>query len=137
MKQISRVNHIGIRVSEFEQSRDFYAKLGFEYIAGPAGPETVAIVEHPSGININFILNANSGEKKNQLMDVAIKHTGYTHVAIEVSSAEQVMANLAELNIPLSGGPMTHPTGLSFFIRDPDDNVIEFIEYVGLDAYKN
>lgn len=135
MKQITRINHIGLRVSNFEASRDFYAQFGFKYITGPSGPEPVAIVEHPSGININFILNANQGEKANVLMDKPIKHTGYTHVAIEIDNAQKMMANIAQLGIPLSGGPMTHPTGTSIFIRDPDDNVIEFIEYIGLDAY--
>lgn len=136
MKEISRVNHIGIRVSDFDTSVNFYGQLGFEYIAGPIGPEPVAIVEHPSGVNINFILNANQGEKENVLMDVPTKHTGYTHVALEISSADDVIAQLEELGIPLSGGPMHHPTGTSLFIRDPDDNVIEFCEYKGLDALK-
>ena len=79
MKEITRVNHIGLRVSDFATSRDFYQQLGFEYITGPAGPEPVAIVEHPSGININFILNANQEDKTNVLMDVETQHTGYTH----------------------------------------------------------
>ncbi len=30
---------------------------------------------------------------------------------------------------------VTHPTGLSLFIRNPDRNVIEFIEYTGLNAF--
>ncbi len=136
MNQITRINHLGIRVSDFETSKNFYLKLGFNYITGPAGPEPVAIVEHPSGININFILNANQGDKQNLLMDVETKHTGYTHVALEVTSADELLSQLDELSIPLSGGPMHHPTGTSFFIRDPDDNVIEFIEYKGLDAVK-
>jgi lactoylglutathione lyase len=135
MKSISRINHIGLRVSNFETARDFYAQLGFKYITGPGGPEPVAIVEHPSGININFILNANQSDNINQLMDVKTKHTGYTHVALEVDSAETMLEELKALNIPLSGGPMQHPTGTSFFIRDPDGNVIEFIEYKGLGAF--
>ena len=133
MKELTRVNHIGIRVSDFATSRDFYAQLGFNYITGPSGPEPVAIVEHPCGININFILNANQGEKKNVLMESEVKHTGYTHVAMEINNAESVLKQLATLNIPLSGEPMKHPTGTSFFIRDPDDNVIEFIAYDGID----
>lgn len=133
MKELTRVNHIGIRVSDFAISRDFYAQLGFEYITGPSGPEPVAIVEHPCGININFILNANQAEKNNILMQPEVKHTGYTHVALEVSDAKAVLDQLAHLNIPLSGEPMKHVTGASFFIRDPDDNVIEFIAYDGID----
>ncbi len=136
MKELTRVNHIGIRVSDFATSRDFYALLGFKYITGPTGPEPVAIVEHPCGININFILNANQAEKNNVLMQSEVKHTGYTHVAMEVSDAGAVLKQLEQLNIPLSGEPMKHPTGTSFFIRDPDDNVIEFIEYTGISQFK-
>jgi lactoylglutathione lyase len=136
MKQITRINHIGLRVSHFETSRDFYAKLGFEYVTGPSGPEPVAIVEHPSGININFILNANQNKKENVLMDVELKHTGYTHVAIEVDDMEKTLVELEKLDISLSGNAMKHPTGVSCFIRDSDNNVIEFIEYVGLNAFQ-
>ncbi len=136
MKEISRVNHVGLRVSDLAISRSFYEKLGFEFIAGPLGPEPVAIVEHPSGVNINFILNANQPGKNNILMNAEAKHTGYTHVALEVSDADAVLKQLEQLDIPLSGGPHKHQTGISFFIRDPDDNVIELIEYLGLGAFK-
>lgn len=136
MLEISRVNHIGLRVSDLETSRKFYEKLGFEFIAGPLGPEPIAVMEHPSGININFILNANQEPKNNVLMHPSIKHTGYTHVALEVTAAEVVINNLEELGVPLSGGPFQHQTGTSFFIRDPDDNVIEFIDYAGLDGLR-
>lgn len=137
MIEITRVNHLGLRVSNLEASRNFYEKLGFEFIAGPIGPEPVAVMEHPSGININFILNANQDNKHNMLMEEPVKHTGYTHVALEVTDKEAVLTNLEALNIPLSGQPFEHPTGTSFFIRDPDDNVIEFVEYRGLDGLKS
>ncbi|MCK0069673.1 VOC family protein [Kordiimonas laminariae] len=136
MKELTRVNHIGLRVSDLEKARSFYSKLGFEFIAGPIGPEPVAIMEHPSGININFILNANQGSKNNILMEGPQKYTGYTHVALEVTDADAVLSQLSSLDIPLSGEPHRVSTGLSFFVRDPDDNVIEFIEYTGLESLK-
>lgn len=127
MKEITRINHIGIRVTSLETSRAFYEKIGFEFIIGPVGPEPVAIMEHPCGVNINFILNANSGKKENVLMDVPVKHAGYTHMALEVTDLEAVKAHLSEQDISISGGPITMPNGASFiFVRDPDDNVIEF-----------
>ena len=70
MKEITRINHLGVRVKNMDVSRDFYEKLGFEFIAGPLGPEPVAVMEHPSGVNINFILNARSDCDENVLMDV-------------------------------------------------------------------
>ena len=85
MEQIIGINHVGIRVTDLAQSRDFYAQLGFEFLGGPMGPEPVAIMEHPSGVNINFILNSNDTETLNRLMDVPEKHTGFTHMAIEVT----------------------------------------------------
>ena len=57
MKEITRINHVGLRVSDLAITRDFYEKLGFEFIVGPVGLEPVAIMEHASGVNINFILN--------------------------------------------------------------------------------
>lgn len=127
MKEITRINHVGLRVSSLELARDFYEKLGFEFIVGPIGPEPVAIMEHPSGVNINFILNASEGDKLNMLMDVPEKYTGYTHVALEVSDLEAVKSQLEELKYPITEGPITTSDGDMFiFIRDPDDNVIEF-----------
>ena len=88
MEEIVGINHIGIRVANLEVARAFYEKLGFEFIAGPLGPEPVAIMEHPSGININFILNTNSEKVENVLMDVPVKYSGYTHMALEVTDLE-------------------------------------------------
>lgn len=127
MKEITRINHVGLRVKSLEVSRAFYEKLGFEFIAGPLGPEPVAIMEHPSGININFILNASDDSPKNILMDIPEKHTGFTHIAIEVTDLEVVEQKLKEKQIPITEGPITIPGGaMLLFIRDPDKNVIEF-----------
>ena len=127
MKQISGINHIGIRVTNLEQSRSFYEQFGFEFIAGPMGPEPVAIMEHPSGVNINFILNADSGVSSNVLMDIPERHPGYTHMALDVSDLDAVKATIDSLGIKITEGPITLPDGgVMLFIRDPDWNVIEF-----------
>lgn len=127
MKEITGINHIGLRVKNLQQTRAFYEKLGFVFIVGPVGPEPVAIMEHPSGININFILNANSTIAHNILMDIPEKHPGYTHVAFTVSSIESVQRFLINENIKMTEGPITLPNGaLMLFIRDLDQNVIEF-----------
>ena len=127
MIDILRVNHVGLRVTDLAITRSFYEKLGFIFLVGPVGPEPVAIMEHPSGVNINFILNANDSKKLNLLMDVPEKHTGYTHIALEVDDLSKVKSQLDELEYSITEGPITTPDGASFlFIRDPDDNVIEF-----------
>lgn len=127
MKEIAGINHIGIRVTDLEKAKRFYEQLGFVFIAGPIGPEPVAIMEHPSGVNINFILNANSGTTKNVLMDIPEKHPGYTHVALDVTNIEAIVAALTNMGIEITEGPVTLPDGgVMLFIRDQDNNVIEF-----------
>jgi len=127
MKEITGINHIGIRVTNLESARAFYEHIGFIFIAGPLGPEPVAIMEHPSGVNINLILNANTPTDKNILMDVTEKYPGYTHVALDVDNIKSAQKTIEELNIHITEGPMTLPNGaVMFFIRDQDNNVIEF-----------
>ena len=125
MKEITRINHLGLRVKDLGVSRAFYEKLGFVFIAGPVGPEPVAIMEHPSGVNINFILNADQGCSSNVLMDVAEKKTGYAHVALEVTDAESALKAVEALGIEITE-QVEFEGAKFFFIRDPDKNVIEF-----------
>jgi lactoylglutathione lyase len=129
MKNIKGINHIGIRVSSYEASLAFYSQFGFEEVAGPSESEPVAIIEHPSGININFIVNANTEQKQNVLMEGEVKYAGITHIAIEVSDLDQLLREFEALGVVLSGGPVQHPSGRACFIRDPDLNVLEFFEF--------
>ena len=131
MKEIVRINHLGLRVRDLDTARGFYEKLGFEFLAGPLGPEPVAVMEHPSGININFILNASpDASPVNLLMDVAAKHTGYTHVALQIQSVEAAEALMDQLGVAITGRHSFKGIN-TIFIRDPDRNVIELVEHSG------
>ncbi len=125
MKEISGINHIGLRVSNLEITRSFYEQLGFLFLVGPVGPEPVAIMEHPSGVNINFILNATTNDTKNILMDVPEKNSGYTHIALEVVDIESAEKQIGALGMKITE-KIEHEGARCFFIRDPDNNVIEF-----------
>ncbi len=126
MKQITRINHVGLRVRDLDLARAFYEKLGFEFLGGPMGPEPVAIVEHPSGVNINFILNASSdASPTNVLMDEPAKHTGFTHIALEITDIEAVKRQLDSHDIAITES-VEFEGAMFFFVRDPDGNVIEF-----------
>jgi lactoylglutathione lyase len=124
---ITGIAHIGIRVHDLARSRSFYELLGFQFVAGPVGTEPVAILAHPSGITINFILNAAEAAAPNVLMDVAEKHPGYTHIALAVRDVGAVQTLLENAGITITGGPIQFPGGATpIFVRDPDRNVIEF-----------
>jgi lactoylglutathione lyase len=116
--------HIGIRVHDFDRARAFYGRLGFEHTRGPEGPEPVAVLLHPSGLELNLILNAPAASEPNILMDVPEKHPGITHFALAVADPAAMEAALTEAGIRISGRrgePLR-----AVFVRDPDGNVIEF-----------
>ena len=124
---ITGIAHVGIRVHALDRARTFYEFLGFNFVMGPIGPEPVAIMSHPAGIEINFILNASDISAQNVLMDVKEKHSGYTHIALSVKNVSEVQSALEKKGITVTEGPITFPDGsTSIFIRDPDRNVIEF-----------
>jgi lactoylglutathione lyase len=126
MKEITGINHVGLRVRDLDVSRDFYEMLGFNFIVGPVGPEPVAIVEHPSGVNFNLILNAsNDAPSSNVLMDEPIKYPGYTHIALEVTDVKSMAAKILALGLIITE-EIEFKGAQFFFIRDPDNNVIEF-----------
>ncbi len=123
---IEGLAHIGIRVHDLERSAAFYELLGFSKTAGPIGPEPVAILEHPSGLEVNLVLNAASASEPNILMDVPEKHAGITHFALLCPDIDAARRRLEQAGIALSGGPVRFETGAqAIFVRDPDRNVIE------------
>ena len=118
---VEGLSHIGIRVHDLARSRAFYEKLGFDFAWGPAGPEPVAAMRHPSGMELNFILNATSAGSPNILMDVPEKHAGITHVALKIGDLKAAEAMLNDLGIAITG----RRGSAALFVRDPDSNVIE------------
>jgi lactoylglutathione lyase len=123
---ITGLAHIGIRVHDLERSVRFYELLGFTKTAGPIGPEPVAILEHPSGLELNLVLNAKIANEPNILMDVPDKHPGITHFALLCPDILDAKTRLEAAGIPSSGGPIQFGPGMKgIFVRDPDRNVIE------------
>lgn len=123
---ISGLAHIGIRVHDLARALRFYKLLGFTKTAGPLGPEPVAILDHPSGLELNLILNASSASVANVLMDLDEKHPGITHIALLCPDIMAAKARLEAAGIPLSGGPVRFSAhAQAIFVRDPDRNVIE------------
>jgi lactoylglutathione lyase len=123
---VAGLAHVGIRVHDLERSVRFYALLGFCKTAGPIGPEPVAILEHPSGLEVNLVLNAPDADAPNVLMDVPHKHPGITHIALLCPDIGEAQRRLEAAGIALSGGPIEFgPGARGIFVRDPDRNVIE------------
>jgi lactoylglutathione lyase len=124
---ISRVDHIGIRVKDLARAMEFYRVLGFE-LHSKAANDAVAIIRNAHDVEINLIYNANAdGGGRNILMDVGEKYPGYTHVALRVESIKAVIEALRANGIRITQGPVSFGRDghVSVFVRDPDLNVVE------------
>lgn len=124
---ISRVDHIGIRVKDLTRALDFYRVLGFE-LHWKDADDAVAVIRNARDVEINLIYNANvDGGGRNILMDFGEKYPGYTHVALRVESIRAAIETLKENSIPITQGPVSFGVDghVSVFVRDPDLNVVE------------
>ncbi|MDH3234375.1 MAG: VOC family protein, partial [Alphaproteobacteria bacterium] len=61
----------------------------------------------------------------NLLMDVPEKHTGFTHIALEITDVDAVQRQLADHGIAITETVKLLDGTVFFFVRDPDGNVIE------------
>lgn len=125
--QISRVDHIGVRVKDLARALDFYRVLGFE-LHWKDEHDAVAIIRNARDVEINLVYNANAdGGGRNILMDVGEKYPGYTHVALRVESIRAAIEALRAHRIRITQGPVSFGQDghVSVFVRDPDLNVVE------------
>jgi len=58
-------------------------------------------------------------------MEEPTKYTGYTHIALEVTNAASVANKIINLGLTITE-EVEYNGAKFFFIRDPDNNVIEF-----------
>ena len=132
---ILSVDHVGIRVTDRDVSRAFYAQFGFvetDYFQADQANE----METPSGVRINLIMNGarfinSAGRPNNILLDEPIKLPGITHLALVVNNLSELQTWLQANKIPITEGPVQlSPRRITLFIRDPDGNVLEFNQLI-------
>ena len=134
MVAIQKIDHIGIRVKEKKSAIDFYEKFGFKFIVDIGFEKGHPVVmQHASGVVLNLLGPSTVQEDKNVLMDIDRKYAGYTHISLKIESLADLEVFLSENNIEVTGRH-TFKDMSQLFVRDPDCNVIEFIQYPGNDA---
>ncbi|HEX5183000.1 MAG TPA: VOC family protein [Allosphingosinicella sp.] len=124
--KILSYDHVGIRVTDAERARAFYATLGFALDAA-FSTETAVEMVNASGVRINLILNGVPTETgDNVLLDRPLKWPGYTHAAFVVDRLDDILAWAAGHGVRITEGPVDWGRRLTCFLRDPDSNVLEF-----------
>jgi len=129
MIRIVNLAHIGIRITDFVRSIDFYRQFGFE-VTREDYNEHVVVLQHPSGLELNLLDSADDNNQgRNVLMDEAVRYPGVTHIALQVSDVHGTKRAVEAAGLRITEGPVTFGDGsTSIFFRDPDRNVIELSE---------
>ena len=128
---ILSIDHIGIRITNRDVSRAFYAQFGFvetDYFQADQANE----MQTASGVRINLIMNgAKRPQNKNILLDEPIKYPGITHLAFVVNNLSELQTWLQANKIAITEGSVQlSPRRITLFIRDPDGNVLEFNQLI-------
>jgi len=125
MIAIRKIEHVGIRVSDRQQSLEFYQQLGFEeslYLPEHQASELV----NQAGIYLNLIYSGKRREK-NILLDTGDQYTGITHIAFVIDNMDDFVAWCQRRQVKITEGPKAiGPRRMACFIRDLDGNVLEF-----------
>lgn len=123
------LDHVGVRVRDFNRAVPFYRELGFR-VTRDDPLERVVVLRHPSGLVLNLLDSApDAGADHNVLMDEPSGYAGYTHIALAVEDIHRAAGELEAKGIAITEGPVTFgDRSISVFFRDVDRNVIELTQ---------
>lgn len=129
-KQLFRLDHIMIRVSDLEKSLDFYIRImGMkilrqnEYSQGRFTNTFIGYGPENATTTLELTYNWDTNEPYE-------KGAGYGHIAFNVDNVKDAMAYLeaAGVTIRSPAKPMNHGTRMLGFVYDPDGYIIELNE---------
>ena len=125
---ITRYDHVGIRVTDGPRAVAFYSELGFR-MDSEHSTDTALEIVNAQGVRLNLILNGiPTPEGDNVLLDRAQKWPGYTHAAFIVDRLDDVVGWASRRGVAITEGPVDWGRRATCFLRDPDSNVLEFNE---------
>ncbi len=130
MKNKYRFAHTMIRVTDLQQSLDFYTRL--------LGMRILRQKEYPDGKFTNTFIGYGA-EDSDTVIELTFnwnqrepydKGNGWGHIALEVPDVYATCSALESegVSVPRPAGPMKHGTRVIAFIEDPDGYKIELLE---------
>jgi catechol 2,3-dioxygenase-like lactoylglutathione lyase family enzyme len=143
-----RVNHIGITVADMDRSIHFYqGLLGFDLVftstvAGRADVESVvglpgvrAQVAYLDAADTRLELwRYETPDGRSERADQRPSDRGIRHVALEVDDVWTAHRLLAEAGYATTTTPTDLGPHRTFYVRGPDDEILEILEDLGSDA---
>lgn len=122
---ITKIRHIGIKTIKFDETIDFYKKLGFK--------EIYRAVERWETWGYLEIVKLAQNDCCIEIIKKATKYENYynnIHLCLQVKDLKSIYNNLEEKQKYIQ--PTTKFTVLVAFCKDPNDFMIELVEEINV-----
>ena len=120
------IDHVTLIVKDLEASRQFYCDLlGMEQIHRPDFSFGGSWFQ-AGNTQIHLILEHDDSPPAGEDMNRQKRSSRNRHFSFQIEDAQQAVAQLEAMGIPLLAGPQDRPDGaVQLFVRDPDGHVVE------------
>ncbi|MGI9457758.1 MAG: VOC family protein [Aeoliella sp.] len=138
--EMPKLDHVAIQVSDLLAAIAFYTeKLGLKLLytkVDESHGESFAFLEMEGGnLELLQLLDETGAQTEKSpstsFAPPAIRKPYCPHLAIESTDLEPLVEELKCKEIPIVTGPLEIPGSVRWlYIRDPDNNIIEYIQYL-------
>jgi len=129
------MDHFAFEVSEIDESINFYTetlglKLLYKQLDG-VHHEVFAFLELDGG-NLELLQALDKNNRPiPSFRKHEIKQPYCPHIAIKTENMEELVSNLKNKKVPIVKGPLEIPGKVKWvYVSDPDNNVIEFVQWL-------
>jgi catechol 2,3-dioxygenase-like lactoylglutathione lyase family enzyme len=130
-----KIDHVAIRVKDFERSKKFYSKyFGFEQFDSLDEPPEGKEVHLISGdVHLELLL-VKDFAKEPDLGTLGKNDRGVCHFSFNVKNIENIYRKMKEDGVPITLDLTSFKLdsgrkGKCFFFKDPDDTIIDVVEW--------
>ncbi len=130
--KITEMDHIVLRVKDVEESMRFYCEtLGMQ--SERVDQWKAGEVRFPSArLNADTIIDFFASDQETIAKD-GVKNQDHFCMVIEPTDMDQLKAKFEEMGVEIQAGPGkrwgSHGDGISLYVYDPDNNVVELRHY--------
>jgi lactoylglutathione lyase len=122
---------------KFVSDAEASAKMSTEFGTGPDGFRIIRL-QTPYGERIKLVQPKNISLKPGRVPEWVFWRQGIAYITFIIGDVQEVATRLKNLNVDLvRSEPVEIRQGITaIFVRDPEGNFIEFVQYADLASYR-
>jgi lactoylglutathione lyase len=128
-----KTDHFAFQVADLDAAIKFYTEvLGLELVLRELNQvhhEAIAFLELDGG-NLELLQALDEDNEPVAFEKPAIQPPYCPHLALKTENMERLVEKLIEKSIPIVTGPLEAEGVKWVYISDPDNNVIEFVQWL-------